>query len=161
MKPRNKREGREQDSKFYWGTRCKCGNTKRYTSSGVCVECCRERQRKWRVKHPDYYRNWMREDRKKHPDKYRQRERKRVHRQLLDGQDPPRPAPDRCECCGRTAKDIGETRWNLSLDHDHETKEFRGWLCHVCNSGIGHLGDNLEGLQKAVAYLERAIGNHH
>lgn len=54
--------------------------------------------------------------------------------------------PDRCESCGEMAK--------LVLDHDHETEEFRGWLCHGCNSGIGWLGDNKEGAQKAVDYFE-------
>ena len=40
------------------------------------------------------------------------------------------------------------------FDHCHETGEFRGWLCNGCNIGLGHLGDNLEGLMKAVRYLE-------
>lgn len=40
------------------------------------------------------------------------------------------------------------------VDHDHATKAIRGILCKKCNSGIGMLGDNLEGVRKAVAYLE-------
>jgi len=41
------------------------------------------------------------------------------------------------------------------LDHCHDTDVFRGWLCHRCNVGIGFLGDTLEGLNKAIAYLEK------
>ncbi len=51
-----------------------------------------------------------------------------------------------CECCGRTDE-------KLCWDHCHETKEHRGWLCNNCNTGIGKLGDNLEGVQRAMEYL--------
>lgn len=46
---------------------------------------------------------------------------------------------------------------NLCVDHDHDTGVIRGLLCQKCNSGIGLLGDNLEGLEKAVNYLKRNI----
>ena len=62
------------------------------------------------------------------------------------------PRPDCCECCGRKASDtaIG----TLVLDHDHQTGKFRGWICDRCNLGIGKLGDNIEGLQRGIKYLE-------
>jgi len=41
------------------------------------------------------------------------------------------------------------------LDHDHETGAFRGWLCRNCNSGLGFLGDNAEGLGGALMYLNQ------
>ena len=53
---------------------------------------------------------------------------------------------DRCEICER----IGP----VVCDHDHQTDEFRGWLCSTCNRGLGHLGDNAAGLRRALAYLE-------
>jgi hypothetical protein len=43
----------------------------------------------------------------------------------------------------------------LCLDHNHETGKFRGWLCDNCNTGIGKLGDTVEGLERAIAYLKR------
>ena len=55
--------------------------------------------------------------------------------------------PTHCQCCCKE-KNI------LILDHDHSTGKFRGWICRNCNQGIGKLGDNTEGLQKAVKYLE-------
>lgn len=63
---------------------------------------------------------------------------------------PTREMPDACESCGGPATGIG----SLHLDHDHETGEFRGWLCQKCNMGIGQLGDNIEGLQQAIDYLK-------
>lgn len=42
----------------------------------------------------------------------------------------------------------------LYVDHDHNTGTVRGLLCQKCNSGIGFLGDSLEGLEKAVSYLK-------
>lgn len=42
---------------------------------------------------------------------------------------------------------------SLSIDHCHVTGEIRGLLCSKCNTGIGLLGDNVEGLQAALDYL--------
>lgn len=42
----------------------------------------------------------------------------------------------------------------LCVDHDHETLEVRGLLCTTCNKAIGQLGDTVEDLRKALAYLE-------
>lgn len=61
--------------------------------------------------------------------------------------------PDRCDCCGNPP---GESK-GLCLDHCHSTTKFRGWLCHRCNLGIGLLGDSIEGIDKARAYLQRAL----
>lgn len=54
-----------------------------------------------------------------------------------------------CQCCQQKVD-------TLVLDHCHISLEFRGWLCHNCNKGIGMLGDNIEGLSKALKYLEES-----
>ena len=51
-----------------------------------------------------------------------------------------------CECCQKIPH-----KW--VLDHDHSDDSFRGWICDKCNTGLGKLGDNLEGVIKAVNYL--------
>lgn len=62
---------------------------------------------------------------------------------------PTRPRPELCELCFQPS-----THKSLHLDHCHKTNKFRGWLCAKCNMGIGHLGDDLDGLRAAVKYLE-------
>lgn len=57
-----------------------------------------------------------------------------------------------CACCQNPPKPGAR----LYVDHDHVTGQVRGLLCHLCNVGIGHLGDSAAGVRMAVAYLERA-----
>lgn len=40
------------------------------------------------------------------------------------------------------------------VDHCHITGKVRGLLCVTCNSGLGKLGDTVEGLQRALSYLQ-------
>jgi hypothetical protein len=66
--------------------------------------------------------------------------------------EPGRPEPNNCECCGRLSS---RPRRALALDHCHVTGKFRGWLCTACNLALGKLGDSIEGLERALAYLRR------
>lgn len=54
-----------------------------------------------------------------------------------------------CGCCSNPLGD------KYCIDHDHATGAVRGLLCYACNSGIGQLGDTIEGLQRAIQYLSR------
>lgn len=67
-----------------------------------------------------------------------------------------RPMSESCECCGGPPN--GRTRHRFHLDHDHDTGQFRGWLCARCNLAAGSLGDTLEGARNLVRYLEKAYG---
>ena len=51
-----------------------------------------------------------------------------------------------CEICG------GKTS-RMCVDHNHNTGQIRGMLCHTCNSAIGFLKDNINLLESAKAYL--------
>ena len=65
------------------------------------------------------------------------------------------------ECLICKNKSPGSMSWNV--DHDHKCcpgnkscgKCIRGILCHLCNKGIGLLGDDPLLLSSAVLYLER------
>tara|TARA_Y100000004_G_scaffold28565_1_gene29331 strand:- start:105 stop:437 length:333 start_codon:yes stop_codon:yes gene_type:complete len=69
---------------------------------------------------------------------------------------------EKCECCQKPVYASKETvpegvdgTWVWQLDHDHESGQFRGWLCKQCNTGLGNLGDDLESLLRAVQYLAK------
>lgn len=53
--------------------------------------------------------------------------------------------------CAVCRKPPGRRR--LNVDHNHATGAVRGLLCPSCNRGIGLLGDDLDRLMDAVAYL--------
>ena len=57
----------------------------------------------------------------------------------------------RCAICG----DAESRDRRLSLDHDHETGELRGFLCSRCNLILGQVKDSPELLERAVVYLKR------
>lgn len=44
----------------------------------------------------------------------------------------------------------------LCVDHDHKTGTIRGLLCHRCNGALGTFGDSIEGIKRALNYLESA-----
>lgn len=49
-----------------------------------------------------------------------------------------------------------EERRTLNIDHCHETGEIRGLLCGPCNKALGAFGDNVDGIRKAMRYVEAA-----
>tara|TARA_Y100000817_G_C16846564_1_gene540275 strand:- start:123 stop:635 length:513 start_codon:yes stop_codon:yes gene_type:complete len=68
-------------------------------------------------------------------------------------------APDgwKCEICGRTKEQCrgegGESVSPFVIDHNHDTGEFRSWICHKCNRGLGAFNDEPILLEKAFRYL--------
>jgi hypothetical protein len=65
----------------------------------------------------------------------------------------------KCAVC--ETSDPGPRGWQL--DHDHKFKRtdpggHRGVLCMDCNVSIGRLGDDLAGVLRAVAYLQKFEG---
>jgi len=56
--------------------------------------------------------------------------------------------------CGICFKPLEVLNRRANIDHCHDTGKVRGILCTGCNTGLGHLGDNIEGLKRALYYLE-------
>lgn len=82
------------------------------------------------------------------PDRYKAYDRK-ASRKRLGIVDPTcEVRKGECELCGVTK--------NLVPDHCHKTVRMRGWICSKCNTGLGLLGDDYDGICRAVAYLVRA-----
>jgi hypothetical protein len=62
------------------------------------------------------------------------------------------PEGTKCALCNT----IGKKGDFLVFDHCHTTNKFRGYLHNSCNRSLGVLGDNVEGLLRAVAYLNKS-----
>jgi hypothetical protein len=61
-------------------------------------------------------------------------------------------------CCACCDKHMSESEKTMNVDHDHNVtgpEGIRGILCWSCNVGIGHLGDEIDGVEKALEYLKR------
>lgn len=52
-----------------------------------------------------------------------------------------------CDICGQSIA-------RMHIDHDHVTGRIRGLLCGPCNQALGIFGDSIDGLMKAVKYLQ-------
>lgn len=55
--------------------------------------------------------------------------------------------------CGRAWDDRPRSPMSAVVDHDATTGEVRGVIHHICNRGLGMLGDDREGLARWMAYL--------
>lgn len=68
----------------------------------------------------------------------------------------------RCAIC-QAAEPGGKGRWHI--DHDHACCDgdrscgecVRGLLCHGCNTALGLLGDNINSMRRAIAYVQREL----
>ena len=106
----------------------------------------------WEAANKDRVRENRNAWKRRNPDKVLASERRRQGHPT-----PTRPQPDECECCGKLAAALKKSTFgNLCLDHDHKTGHFRGWLCDSCNLGLGMLGDDEDGVRRALTYLQRA-----
>jgi hypothetical protein len=74
---------------------------------------------------------------------------------------PPIPKDYRCPICNRNEVEAKGHNMNKKgvwcADHNHSTNEFRGWICHKCNLGLGNFADSVERLQSAIKYLQNEI----
>lgn len=150
----NRRERYSRDpeyrAKVLSRARVQYENNTAYRASAIARSAMRMSDPSLREKQVSYQREWARKRLSSDPE-FRAKLVNRKRRLRAPQASPTRPEPVLCECCGRPQK-----RGGLCLDHCHVTGVFRGWLCVSCNLGIGQLGDNLDGLERALAYLKRA-----
>ncbi len=59
---------------------------------------------------------------------------------------PPPPLDGLCQLCHKPKR--------LGIEHSHKTGRFRGWTCHNCNSGIGLFSEDVELMERVIAYLK-------
>ena len=58
-----------------------------------------------------------------------------------------------CLCDEDTARGKSSNSSAWVLDHDHDTDQFRGWLCHSCNRALGCFNDDVPRMQRAIKYI--------
>jgi len=140
-----------------------------------CRACSTRDTRVSRAKKPEVYRAAQKRYYHNNKDKERKRSREASRRpaqrvreknvlfqrayslELEDARDLLSRQGNKCPICGDyiiLCARKGETA--ACLDHDHKTGVVRGLLCSKCNTGIGMLGDSIEGLRKALEYLEKS-----
>ncbi len=59
-------------------------------------------------------------------------------------------------CCAICGISQSKLKKKLYVDHDHDTKDIRGLLCHKCNTGLGLMKDDALILKRAIDYLGKS-----
>jgi DNA-directed RNA polymerase subunit RPC12/RpoP len=63
----------------------------------------------------------------------------------------------KCAACGDKF-DPEIIKGKVCVDHDHKTGKLRELLCHRCNVTLGNVNDEVERLEKLIAYLKKHAG---
>lgn len=134
-----------------------------------CKPCRAEWLRQHRRENPAKWVEYTARHREKHRDRIRERRREayrddpgsarrylamKVKRQFglsIEQYDALISGP--CHICG-ARPETTDKRLGIVLDHCHQTNTVRGALCHLCNTGLGHFGDDPARLRLAAEYLE-------
>lgn len=108
-------------------------------------------------KDPEKYRNRVREYALREPEKVARNSFRQQARLLgLDQDDMEakfKAHNGLCDICQKPHHETLKRYRRLTIDHDHVTGEFRGFLCHRCNNGLGCFGDDPAELESAIRYL--------
>ena len=107
------------------------------------IEKAKEQRKKYRQKNKEKRKEYDKKQRKENPEKIRKYYRKR-HLTMLEKRAGKKKL-EQCEVCGALGR--------ICFDHNHETGEFRGWICDRCNLILGLAKDNPYLLKKLVEYL--------
>lgn len=102
-----------------------------------------------RDKRLEYNRLWMRR-RREHDRDYALKHRVSKYGLSCEDFENLRKMQDgKCAIC----QDVFVASKRLHVDHNHSTGKVRGLLCSPCNRGLGQFGDDVNRLEKALAYL--------
>ncbi len=125
---------------------------RRGTPRGRCKACCSHVYKSKYQQDTGKYKRRSEEYRKKNPERYHQCNRdlalRRNYGITLEQYDLMYHEQEgACGLCGREDP-------KLMVDHCHDTNKIRGLLCRSCNTGLGSLGDDIPGLERAIMYLK-------
>lgn len=63
--------------------------------------------------------------------------------------------PLTCPICTRTI--IRQFKNDVVLDHLHNTGKIRGWICRMCNNGMGMMEDDTKTLERAINWINGTL----
>jgi len=131
----------QREGKEFWCLPCRnrtrVHKPRKYT--GTKEERNRQASKEWKLKNPDKVVN--------------KRYKARYGITLPEYQEKLALQNNKCLICNVDEKDSRQGK--LVVDHNHETGEVRGLLCHNCNCGLGHFKDNMDILKNALNYLDK------
>lgn len=102
----------------------------------------RDKKRRWRAANVETVRANKKAWERANPEKVKQYRIKNLYGLSSEEYD---ALQKECALCGATER--------LVVDHNHDTGEVRGVLCHKCNLGLGMFNDDTALLFRAIDYL--------
>lgn len=142
----------------------KCGETKALVEffkdkgfsdghSSICKVCKKKATYEWREKNKDVYNAGAKRWRDNNKDKEYGHEIKRRYGLTLEKYNEMLATQDyKCALCNKKHNDKIK-RGRLYVDHCHAGGQVRSLLCGGCNSALGYFNDDIELMEKAIAYL--------
>lgn len=95
----------------------------------------RTANKRWLAENIEARKQYRLEYRTKNADKFKEYDRQKWLRELKQQEEKAgRPKPDVCDHCRKPGR--------IFYDHDHQTNQFRSWVCHQCNSSMGWVKDD-------------------
>ncbi len=113
----------------------------------------KEMSKKWKETNPEKKKEINNKWAKANPDKVRNTRLKTKYNITIE--DYNQMFDNQKGCCAICNTHQSELKKILYVDHNHDTGEVRGLLCHICNSILGYAKDNTEILNNAIKYLNR------
>lgn len=117
---------------------------------GRCLECARKYQREWCKRNPDkikrkYLKARIPSHLRRHGESYN------VFLSRLAAQNGLCANPS----CGIVLSLEGHSSTKAHQDHNHDTGQKRGILCHGCNTALGLLKEKAEVIEGLAAYIRK------
>lgn len=137
----------------------------RFTHGGPC-RSCRNKERRNRYKNEPEFRKKDSDKAKRRrsnmssEDKRRQADMTFFYKygvSVVDFNDRLKAQNNKCAICSveLSASVDNKSPIRACQDHDHKSRKLRDILCNRCNLLLGYSDDNIEILQKAIAYLQK------
>jgi hypothetical protein len=115
---------------------------KEYRQKGDNAKKSREYSKKWYRENLDRVKKYYQENK----DNFTRNRIKRTYGISIEELDKIRKSQNnKCAICGKGKE--------LFVDHNHNSKKVRGYLCNECNLVLGFANDSIEILEKAITYL--------